>query len=257
MAGVLLFFMVGIMMVSMAMRAMNGDKKRGRCKATLMGQLSSDNSITEKSVDDALALLIQQLKATPNPGAQWPTEKDEPYMHLLTSQLVAKYMTEEDQAYKGEFFRRLTFAGIEKQALKEAVFEFNRSIIQASNRQAALADIKYMDQAIFSLAAPAFPKQSQAQLAEANILTPSEVIKIFDEAEWIIVNQHEQDISADVWQEVFSISRMGGGLLLIDMSKKLMELGLSEEQSKTLMRNDQWLLGRYRWGYTHRPYPFA
>lgn len=127
-----------------------------------------------------------------------------------------------DFASQEESDRRLRIYGISDAAVRNKLFDAQRDMILAHGRKGEeiLVQPGLHIKRWFNLQEPAFPGLSQEQLIRRNDLTPSEVMALFDEAEWHVANSHEKEMPDEVWSEIWAFSRRGGGKLFIDAQNK-------------------------------------
>lgn len=180
-------------------------------------------------------------------------EYPEKFPALLNAQLVALHFMTGDPKYREAFDRRLQAAGIIEQRLKDAVFNYTLDIIRTQHKEKKLSDHSFVTRGIFNLIIPALPRTEEEYLRE-EVFTPSEVIQIFDEAEWRYWNDHERQMPDEVWGEIFRYSRHGSAKLMTGTMDRLEKLGLSTDQVGAMLRNDQVIIGNYKWaGRTVKP----
>ena len=166
------------------------------------------------------------------------------YENLLTSQLVACHIQKKDNTYKAEYYRRLHICGLQRDDIIQAIFDYEAGIIRAQGRIEMLANKDYIYAWFFSLSEPAFDKPISEYVGK-NYFSPSEAIKLFDEADWHFANSHEKQLSDAVWNEIFLIRSKAE--ILLDVTNKITQIGLSKEQAQNLLRNDQTLLYIHKW----------
>lgn len=225
---------------------------RGFCKVF---QLIDGRLPAGKGKEESKAAAENKPAARCAPEATEPDGEKEWEM-LLTSQLVARYVKTGEEKYRTEFDRRLKLCGITDRPVMDALFEYNREIIARTKKEETLSRTEFVLASYMDLQNTVLSKPPEAYVEE-NLFTPSEVVKLFDEAEWHVANSHERDMPAGVWAEMFALSRLGGGKMMLCEAEKLKEMGIPFAQSQKLLRNDQEILCIYKWRYRNcrHPYP--
>lgn len=172
-----------------------------------------------------------------------PTEK------LMTSQLPALYLKDNNQAYRDIYMRQLMRIGF-NQKNAEKMFEFECDIIRRHGKQ-YLQHPQFTELWFFGLRQPFFlqyPKTKEDILKE-KYLTMSEICKIVDEAEWHFWNSHERNLSDEVWAEIYAWHLKGPGAefatTYFEMIEK--ETGIPSENISALCALQGEHLSRYKW----------
>ena len=174
------------------------------------------------------------------------SKKAKEFGALLGAQLVALHAETGDGRFRDEFDRRLEEAGIPEQAKRDAVYDYTLGIIKAQKKQERLCDPFFSQKGVFNHFKPTL-KETPEYYLENEIFTPSEVMQIFDEAEYRYWNHQEQEMGEGVWEEIFRYSRYGGAKLMVGTMERLNQLGLSTEQATAMLRDDQLTVGFLRW----------
>ncbi len=169
---------------------------------------------------------------------------------FLTSQLAVCHLITGDDAWKEEFTRRLKLCGVEEDAVIEALLQYNKDVYTKSENH-DLESEEYVRKCYFNLRNRVYDRPFE-DLVEDDLLTPSEVIKLFDEAEWTFQNKYrDKECPNDVWEEIYRSTRFypknEGAKFLIACTEKLLGLGMSKLSAQNLISNDQLILNIYRW----------
>lgn len=177
------------------------------------------------------------------PRPEIPTEK------LMTSQLPALYLQENNTAYRDNYVRRLESIGFKKKDA-EKMFDFECEVIRKHGKQYLLQP-QFTKMWFFGLKQPFFqqyPKTKEDILKE-RYLTVSELCKMIDEAEWHFWNSHERTLSDDVWKEICEWRLKGPGaefaIRYFEMIGK--ETGIPEESIAKLSSEQGKHLNQYKW----------
>lgn len=178
-----------------------------------------------------------------------PTKPEVPgtaaYPELMTGQLVARFKQTHDQSYHDEYRRRLQFVGFEENEA-ESLFMFELMILKNDSIE-PLASDDYLRSFIFDLQHVAVPHEKEYYVLHQTFLV-SQIVKIWDEAEWHYWNSHERDLPDDVWEEIYTISRYGGGELFIKYLKMVAEkshVPMSKVQKYSMAEQD--MIFKYKW----------
>ena len=176
----------------------------------------------------------------------------------MTANLTALSLTYENEEYKKEFKERLKLCGAEDK-ITDRVFEYTKGIYERpdswgydSRRQSSIRPWVFRPGSkIFS--------EPLLQMVEEDKLTFSEVMRIYDEAQWHYQNSRERDFIPEAWEEVEEASghslKAGEKFYLDREIEKLAELGMTMEQAQRLMAKEQDLLFKYKWNQkAERPY---
>jgi len=176
----------------------------------------------------------------------------------LTSQLAVCHAITDDIAFKEEFFRRLKHCGEEDESVIEALFQYTKDIY-AKNQNHELGSNEFVLKSYFDRKHRVSDRPFE-ELVEEDLLTPSEVVKLFDEAEWVFQNLSREGAPADVWEEIYRTTRFypkkQGAKLLVACREKLLGLGLCQLAIQNLISNDKLILNIYHW-YCRLDHPYA
>lgn len=168
---------------------------------------------------------------------------------LMTSQLPALYLSENNQAYRNIYLRKLMSIGFNK-TNAEKMFDFECEIISKHGKK-YLQHPQFTELWFFGLRQPFFlqyPKTKEDILKE-KYLTMSEICKIVDEAEWHFWNSHEKNLSDEVWSEIYAWHLKGPGIefatTYFEMIEK--ETGIPTENISALCGLQGEHLSKYKW----------
>lgn len=187
--------------------------------------------------------------STPNPG-----ERDV-YAKYMTGQLIALYKQTHQPEYQIEYRTRLQKIGF-SEAEATALFFLELMMIKHFSVNALAAD-DYLTSACFDLQTVRFPESNEYYISHQTF-TVSEIVKIWDEAEWHYFHSHEKELPAAVWQEIYAISRYGGGELYLGYIRMIAEkANLPEDKIHCYAGAEQGLLYKYKWyPGNNEPHPY-
>ena len=164
---------------------------------------------------------------------------------LMTGQLVALYKRTKETSYHLEYLRRLEQIGF-AHTQAENLFLFE-SMILKHDSVPILCDPNYLHLNYFDLQHILLPEPKEYYILHQMFLC-SEITKIWDEAEYRFHANHEQEMPVSVWEEIFRLSRYGGGELFVEY---LMSMASATETPFELLQRyfvaEQGLLFKYKW----------
>lgn len=208
------------------------------------GSLSKDSEGADEAVwaDDELADEAhddqdEPLQAAPsaNSEAGW-----------MTGQLVARYKATRDRHLRDEYLRRLQLLGFDE-AEATSLFTLELTMLKGSSA-AALSDPGYLQSGCFDLQ-NVLLAEDEAYYVEHQSFLVSEIVKIWDEAEWHYWYSRGREMPQPVWAEIFALSRYGGGQLLVDYLTSVSEHAeVPLEKVQAYAAAEQQLLFAYKWG---------
>ena len=183
---------------------------------------------------------------TPAPAPAKPeVPQKAAYPELMTGQLIARFKQTHDQAYRDEYQRRLMFVGFEE-AEAESLFMFELMILKHDSIE-PLASDGYLKSFVFDLQHVALPQENEYYFLHQTFLV-SQIVKIWDEAEWHYWNSHERDLPEDVWAEIHAISRYGGAALFIGYLKMVSEKShVPMAKVQKYSKAEQDMIFKYKW----------
>lgn len=167
------------------------------------------------------------------------------YPELMTGQLVARFKQTHDQAYHDEYRRRLMFVGLEEPEA-ESLFMLELMILKHDSIE-PLASDDYLKSNYFDLQHVLLPQDKEYYIEHQRFLV-SEIVKIWDEAEWHYWNSHERELPDEVWAEIHAISRYGGGKLFVEYLQMIAEKShVPMEQVQKYSMAEQNMIFKYKW----------
>lgn len=168
---------------------------------------------------------------------------------LMTSQLPALYLKDQNAAYRDAYRKQLGNIGFSKENA-EKLFDFECDILRRYEKPYLLQP-EFTQSWFFGLKQPFFqqyPKTKEDILKEKS-LTMSELCKIIDEAEWHFWNSHEKAQSDEVWAEISNWRLKGSGadfaISYFEMISR--ETGIPAENIAALSSLQGQHLSRYKW----------
>lgn len=177
------------------------------------------------------------------------------YAKYMTGQLIALYKQTHQPEYQTEYMTRLQKIGF-SEAESTRLFLLELMIIKHFSIPALAAD-DYLNSAYFDLQNVRFPESNEYYISHQTF-TVSEMVKIWDEAEWHYHYSHEKELSAPVWQEIYAISRYGGGELYLGYIRMIAEHSkIPEDKIHRYAYAEQGLLYKYKWyPQKNEPHPY-
>lgn len=187
-------------------------------------------------------------------------EQNSTYDHLMTGSLVALYKRTHEACYSQEYVRRLMSLGF-KEHEAENLFLFELMILKYDHI-APLCSAHYLKSDIFSLEHP-YLTQDDDYYIKHQIFLVSEMVKIWDEAEYYFISYNDETLrrealSEDVFNEFCRLSRYGNGALFVNY------MGMVAEKTHTdialiskYASAEQALLFAKKWEPTkNEPHPY-
>ncbi|MGN0299095.1 MAG: hypothetical protein ACI4C1_07960 [Lachnospiraceae bacterium] len=230
-----------VMAIACGMVCSKGFKlKAGKTKRNICHKKSVRPAVKPTAFDVLLGK--KGRKTTPSQNAILTEE-------LMTSQLPALYLQENNTVYRDNYVWRLESIGFKKKDA-EKMFDFECEVIRKFHKQYLLQP-QFSKMWFFGLNQPFFqqyPKTKEDILKE-RYLTVSELCKIIDEAEWHFWNSHERELSDGVWQEICEWRLKGSGakfaIQYFEMIGKA--TGIPEESIAKLSSEQGNHLSQYKW----------
>ena len=167
--------------------------------------------------------------------------------NLMSGQLVARYKKTHEEAYKTEYCRRLKEIGFNENEA-ENLFLFELMILK-SDHVGPLCDQGYIMTNCFNMQTELLP-QSKNYYIDHQMFLCSEIVKIWDEAEWRYTNlkNNSDTVKEEVFEELFRLSRYGGGELFVEYLQMIAEKShtdISKIQAYAKAEHD--MLFRCKW----------
>lgn len=173
---------------------------------------------------------------------------------MMSGTLVAKYKQSHDKQYSKEYVRRLVSIGFtEAEANNLFLFEL---MIHKSIRTDRLADSYYI---FHNELSPDLKELSASDewYVEHQLFTISELVKIWDEAEYIWQTGRESLKDEAARNRVYSLTRYGGANLLLSYLEMVSEKAHTDmELLSKYARAEQDLLFLYRWREPDVEHPY-
>ena len=163
----------------------------------------------------------------------------------MTGSLIALYKETHEEKYNIEYLRRLTSIGF-SEAEAENMFMFELMILKYDSRE-ILRDPTYIYKNYFDLKTVPFP-QEDSWYAEHQMFVMSEIVKIWDEAEYIWQTNRDQINDEAVRARIHSLSRYGGaGMFLTYMDMVSEKAHTPMPLLQAYVRGEQDLIWLYKW----------
>ena len=164
---------------------------------------------------------------------------------LMTGQLVAFYKTTHNKDYSDEYERRLQHIGF---TMLESKSLFMLELMMLKHDHIPiLADENYLINNYFNLKTPILPLENSYYVEHQEFLV-SEITKLWDEAEWVWTYKKDEKMPNDVVNEIFKITRYGGGELLIETLKSISEHShIDFAKIQKYSKCEQDMMFKYKW----------
>ena len=167
------------------------------------------------------------------------------YYELMCGSLVAMYNKTHDNSYDIEYRRRLMKLGFSNEEATN-LFMFELMILK-SDRKEFLTDPKYIYKPAFDYKTVPLP-QKDSWYVEHQMFLLSELVKIWDEAEYTWTYSKDKLTDETIKNRVYSLTRYGGGNLVISYLEMMSEKSHTDiELLKTYAKAEQDMLYKYRW----------
>lgn len=164
---------------------------------------------------------------------------------LMTGQLVAFYKTTHNQDYSDEYERRLQHIGFTVPESK-SLFMLELMMLKYDHIP-ILTNENYLINNYFDLKTPILPLESSYYVEHQTFLV-SEITKIWDEAEWVWTYKKNEEMPKDVVNEIFKLTRYGGGELLVETLKSIsVHSHIDFAKIKKYSRCEQDMMFKYKW----------
>lgn len=171
----------------------------------------------------------------------------------MTARLADYTLVALQKKYTNEFKKRLKRCGANGEAVRR-IYEYTQGIYKKSFDRLDFWGYDYrprgIDRWVFKPGTKIFPKPL-LEMVENDELTFSEVMMIYDEAQWHYQNSRDRDFIPEAWEEVEEASghrqKVGEKFYLDREIEKLAELGMTMKQAQRLMEKEQDLLFLYKW----------
>lgn len=164
---------------------------------------------------------------------------------LMTGQLVAFYKTTHNKDYSDEYERRLQHIGFTEPESK-SLFMLELMMLKHDHIP-ILTDENYLIKNNFDLKTPILPLEN-SYYVEHQMFLVSEITKIWDEAEWVWTYLKNREMPKDVANEIFMLTRYGGGELLIETLKSISEHShIDFAKIQKYSRCEQDMMFKYKW----------
>lgn len=164
---------------------------------------------------------------------------------LMTGQLVAFYKTTHNKEYSDEYERRLQHIGF---TVPESKSLFMLELMMLKHDHIPiLTDENYLINNYFDLKTPILPLENSYYVEHQTFLV-SEITKIWDEAEWVWTYKKNEEMPKDVVNEIFKLTRYGGGELLVETLKSISvhsHVDFAKIQKYSVCEQD--MMFKYKW----------
>ena len=188
-----------------------------------------------------------------------PAEKDnvpvvEDFSNRMSGSLVALYKETHDVKYDEEYRRRLRKIGY-SDAQAANMFMFELMVLKHDSR-ANLIDSQYIYRPMLDYRS--MPLQQQdSWYVEHQMFLMSEIVKLWDEAEYVWTNSNKYLEDEEIRKRVYTLTRYGGAKLFLSYLRMISEKSHTDiKLVQAYARAEQDLLYIYRWKQEGIEYPY-
>ena len=192
-----------------------------------------------------LEIAFRGNRGKQNKTAKRGSDEFNEFHDLMCGSLVALYNKTHDSCYDIEYRRRLMKLGFSNEEATN-LFLFELMILK-SDRKEFLTDPKYIYKPAFDYKTVPLP-QNDSWYTEHQMFLLSELVKIWDEAEYTWTYSKDKLTDAAIKNRVYSLTRYGGGNLVISYLEMMSEKTHTDiELLKAYAKAEQDLIYKYRW----------
>ena len=172
----------------------------------------------------------------------------------MSGSLVALYKETHDKKYDEEYRRRLRKIGYSDQEAAN-MFMFELMILKHDN-QANLIDSQYIYRPMLDYRSMPLHEQD-SWYVEHQMFLMSEIVKLWDEAEYVWTNSNKYLEDEEIRKRVYSLTRYGGAKLFLSYLRMISEKAHTDiKLVQAYARAEQDLLYIYRWKQGNVKYPY-
>lgn len=172
----------------------------------------------------------------------------------MSGSLVALYKDTHDKKYDEEYRRRLGKIGFsEREAANMFMFEL---MILKHDNQIALKDPQYIYRPMLDYRSMPLHEED-SWYVEHQMFLMSEIVKLWDEAEYVWTNSNKYLEDEQIRKRVYSLTRYGGAKLFLSYLRMISEKAHTDiKLVQAYARAEQDLLYIYRWKQEGVEYPY-
>ena len=172
----------------------------------------------------------------------------------MSGSLVALYKETHDKKYDEEYRRRLRKIGYSDQEAAN-MFMFELMILKHDN-QANLIDSQYIYRPMLDYRSMPLHEED-SWYVEHQMFLMSEIVKLWDEAEYVWTNSNKYLEDEEIRKRVHSLTRYGGAKLFLSYLRMISEKAHTDiKLVQAYARAEQDLLYIYRWKQEGVEYPY-
>lgn len=172
----------------------------------------------------------------------------------MSGSLVALYKETHDEKYDEEYRRRLRKIGYSDQEAAN-MFMFELMILKHDN-QANLIDSQYIYRPMLDYRSMPLHEED-SWYVEHQMFLMSEIVKLWDEAEYVWTNSNKYLEDEEIRKRVYSLTRYGGAKLFLSYLRMISEKAHTDiKLVQAYARAEQDLLYVYRWKQGNVKYPY-
>ncbi len=172
----------------------------------------------------------------------------------MSGSLVALYKETHDEKYDEEYRRRLRKIGYSDQEAAN-MFMFELMILKHDN-QANLIDSQYIYRPMLDYRSMPLHEED-SWYVEHQMFLMSEIVKLWDEAEYVWTNSNKYLEDEEIRKRVHSLTRYGGAKLFLSYLRMISEKAHTDiKLVQAYARAEQDLLYIYRWKQENIKYPY-
>lgn len=217
----------------------------------------AEPEINEEEVNDtdnAVEKETQVDEAVAETNVTDPETVAEDLNSRMSGSLVALYKETHDSKYNEEYRRRLRKIGYSDEEAAN-MFMFELMILKHDN-QTNLIDSQYIYRPMLDYRSmPLHEKDSW--YVEHQMFLMSEIVKLWDEAEYVWTNSNKYLEDEEIRKRVYSLTRYGGAKLFLSYLRMISEKAHTDiKLVQAYARAEQDLLYIYRWKQGNVKYPY-
>ena len=213
--------------------------------------------VTEERITDSEKpedIEPQVIKADYVPLENADESVAEDFSNIMSGSLVALYKETHDKKYDEEYCRRLRKIGY-SDAEAANMFMFELMILKHDN-QVKLIDSQYIYRPMLDYRSMPLHEQD-FWYVEHQMFLMSEIVKLWDEAEYVWTNSNKYLEDEEIRKRVYSLTRYGGAKLFLSYLRMISEKAHTDiKLVQAYARAEQDLLYIYRWKQGNVKYPY-
>jgi len=232
------------------------ESSEGLEKKSNYGEIAEPVKTDEEGKDsDNIVEIETQVEEAVTKDAVTDTETvAEDLSSRMSGSLVALYKDTHNSKYDEEYRRRLRKIGY-SDAEAANMFMFELMILKHDN-QVKLIDSQYIYRPMLDYRSMPLHEQD-SWYVEHQMFLMSEIVKLWDEAEYVWTNSNKYLENEEIRKRVYSLTRYGGAKLFLSYLRMISEKAHTDiKLVQAYARAEQDLLYVYRWKQEGVEYPY-